>query len=51
MTTVYEFAGGEPAFQALAAAHHQRCLEDEVLNHPEAKKYYFGEGPTLGQVA
>ena len=34
MTTVYEFAGGEPAFQSLAAAHHQRCLEDEVLNHP-----------------
>jgi lipopolysaccharide export system ATP-binding protein len=24
---------------------------DEVLNHPEAKKYYFGEGPTLGAVA
>ncbi len=24
---------------------------DEVLNHPDAKKYYFGEGPTLGAVA
>ncbi len=32
--TLYEFAGGEPAFLALAAAHHQRCLEDPELNHP-----------------
>jgi hemoglobin len=32
--TIYEFAGGEAAFQALAAAHHQRCLDDPVLNHP-----------------
>src|SRR5215475_283845 len=24
---------------------------EEVLNHPEAKKYYFGEGPSLGAVA
>jgi lipopolysaccharide export system ATP-binding protein len=24
---------------------------EEVLNHPDAKKYYFGEGPTLGAVA
>ena len=31
---MFEFAGGEPAFLALAAAHHQRCLEDPVLNHP-----------------
>jgi hemoglobin len=31
---MFEFAGGEPAFLALAAAHHRRCLEDEVLNHP-----------------
>jgi hemoglobin len=31
---MYEFAGGEPAFLALAAAHHRRCLEDPVLNHP-----------------
>src|SRR5699024_8114665 len=30
----YEAAGGEAAFLALATAHHQRCLEDEVLNHP-----------------
>jgi hemoglobin len=34
MTTVYEHAGGEAAFQALAAAHHQRCLDDPVLSHP-----------------
>lgn len=32
--TLYEFAGGSPAFLALAAAHHRRCLEDPELNHP-----------------
>jgi hemoglobin len=32
--SIYEFAGGEPAFRALAAAHHERCLEDPELNHP-----------------
>ncbi|MCI0689872.1 MAG: group II truncated hemoglobin [Sporichthyaceae bacterium] len=32
--SIFEFAGGEPAFLALAAAHHQRCLDDPVLNHP-----------------
>jgi hemoglobin len=32
--TLFEFAGGEPAFLALAAAHHERCLEDPELNHP-----------------
>jgi hemoglobin len=31
---MFEFAGEEPAFLALATAHHQRCLEDPVLNHP-----------------
>jgi hemoglobin len=31
---MFEFAGGAPAFLALAAAHHRRCLEDPVLNHP-----------------
>jgi hemoglobin len=31
---MFEFAGGEPAFLALAAAHHERCLRDPVLNHP-----------------
>jgi hemoglobin len=31
---MFEFAGGEQAFLALAAAHHQRCLDDPVLNHP-----------------
>jgi len=32
--TVYEFAGGAPAFLALAAAHHERCLADPELSHP-----------------
>jgi hemoglobin len=32
--TLFEFAGGQPAFLALAAAHHARCLEDAELNHP-----------------
>jgi hemoglobin len=32
--SVFEFAGGEPAFLALATAHHERCLQDPVLNHP-----------------
>ena len=32
--SIFEFAGGEPAFLALAAAHHERCLADPVLNHP-----------------
>jgi len=30
---MYEFAGGEQAFLALAAAFHERCLEDPELNH------------------
>jgi len=32
--SMYEFAGGEMAFLALAAAFHERCLADPVLNHP-----------------
>jgi hemoglobin len=32
--SIYEFAGGDDAFIALAAAHHERCLADPVLNHP-----------------
>jgi hemoglobin len=32
--SIYEYAGGEAAFQALAAATHERCLQDEVLEHP-----------------
>jgi len=32
--TVYEYAGGDAAFLALARAHHQRCLDDPELNHP-----------------
>ena len=33
-TTLYDFAGGGPAFLALAQAHHARCLADPELNHP-----------------
>ena len=32
--SLYEFAGGDAAFLALATAHHARCLADPVLNHP-----------------
>jgi hemoglobin len=32
--SLFEFAGGEDAFLALATAHHKRCLEDPELNHP-----------------
>ena len=32
--SIYEVAGGAPAFLALATAHHTRCLVDPVLNHP-----------------
>jgi hemoglobin len=51
--TLFEFAGGEEAFLRLAAAHHERCLEDPVLNHPfshpghpqhvERLAWYWGE--------
>ena len=32
--TLYEFAGGDDAFLALATAHNARCLADPELNHP-----------------
>jgi hemoglobin len=32
--SLYEYAGGMPAFVALATAHHARCLADPELNHP-----------------
>jgi hemoglobin len=32
--TLFEYAGGESAFLALARAFHQRCLDDPELNHP-----------------
>jgi len=32
--TLYEFAGGEPAFLTFATALHARCLADPELNHP-----------------
>lgn len=32
--TLYEFAGGDEAFLAFAAALHTRCLADPELNHP-----------------
>jgi hemoglobin len=31
--SIFEFAGGEQAFRALAAAHHERCLQDPELSH------------------
>jgi hemoglobin len=31
---MYDFAGGDDAFLALATAMHERCLADPVLNHP-----------------
>lgn len=31
---MFDFAGGEEAFLALAAAHHRLCLADPLLNHP-----------------
>src|SRR5258707_15196874 len=31
--SIYEFAGGDQAFLALATAFHERCLEDPDLNH------------------
>ncbi len=34
MRTLYEHAGGDAAFLALARAHHARCLADPELNHP-----------------
>jgi hemoglobin len=32
--SIYEAAGGAPAFRALAAAHHARCLAHPTLEHP-----------------
>jgi hemoglobin len=32
--SLFTFAGGSPAFLALARAHHARCLADPELNHP-----------------
>jgi hemoglobin len=34
MTTIYEAAGGIEVFERLAEATHQRCLADDLLNHP-----------------
>ena len=31
---IFEYAGGAPAFHALAADFHARCLADPVLEHP-----------------
>ena len=30
---MYEFAGGEDAFLALAAAHHERCRQEPEISH------------------
>lgn len=32
--TLFDHAGGSPAFLALARCHHRRCLDDPELNHP-----------------
>jgi len=32
--SIFEAAGGQDAFLRLATAHHHRCLDDAVLNHP-----------------
>jgi hemoglobin len=40
--SVYEAAGGETAFLALAAAHHTRCLADPVLEHPFSRGVHPG---------
>jgi hemoglobin len=32
--SIYEYAGGAPAFLALAADFHARCVTDPVLEHP-----------------
>lgn len=34
MTSIYEAAGGMPAFRRLAHAWHERCLADEIMSHP-----------------
>lgn len=31
--SIYEFAGGDPAFLALAAAHHERCVQEPEISH------------------
>jgi hemoglobin len=31
--SIYESAGGDPAFLALAAAHHERCLQEPEISH------------------
>ena len=31
--SIYEFGGGAPAFLALAAAHHERCLNEPEISH------------------
>ena len=49
-SSMFEFAGGEPAFLALAAAHHQRCLDDPVLNHPFSHPGHPRTRPEAGQL-
>jgi hemoglobin len=31
--SIYEFAGGDAAFLAVAAAHHERCLQEPEISH------------------
>jgi hemoglobin len=32
--SIYEFAGGDPAWLAFTTAFHERCMADPELNHP-----------------
>jgi len=36
-TSIFGYAGGAPAFRALAADFHQRCVADPELSHPFAR--------------
>jgi len=47
--TIFEAAGGEPAFLALARAHHERCLADPVLAHPFSHPGHPQHVDRLGQ--
>jgi hemoglobin len=47
--SIFEAAGGEAAFLALARAHHQRCLDDPVLSHPFSHPGHPEHVERLGQ--
>jgi hemoglobin len=47
--SIFEAAGGEAAFLALARAHHERCLDDPVLSHPFSHPGHPEHVERLGQ--